>query len=103
MPLRSPKMYSFIFGFQRLVWWPKWTPASSSSVITIAAKLPPLPFTELETLPRSGHTVLLPLLRPGVACQEPVGLQRFSQFQVVLDQRSRDAEPDRSGLSGHTA
>src|SRR5581483_11583619 len=23
-------MYGFIFGFQRLVWWPKWTPASSS-------------------------------------------------------------------------
>ena len=30
MPLRSAKMYGFIFGFQRLVWWPKWTPASSS-------------------------------------------------------------------------
>ena len=23
MPLRAPKMYGFIFGFQRLVWWPK--------------------------------------------------------------------------------
>src|SRR5438034_225534 len=31
MPLRLPKMYSFIFGFHRLVWCPKWTPASSSS------------------------------------------------------------------------
>src|SRR6266545_6437963 len=31
MPLRSPKMKSFIFGFQRFVWWPKCTPASSSS------------------------------------------------------------------------
>src|ERR1700737_1467630 len=30
MPLRAPKMYGFIFGFQRLVWWPKCTPASSS-------------------------------------------------------------------------
>src|SRR5438309_11866813 len=30
MPLRAPKMYGFIFGFQRLVWWPKWTPASRS-------------------------------------------------------------------------
>ena len=27
MPLRSVKMYGFIFGFQRRVWWPKWTPA----------------------------------------------------------------------------
>src|SRR5512145_2288901 len=32
MPLRSPKMYSFIFGFHRRVWWPKWTPDSSSSL-----------------------------------------------------------------------
>jgi hypothetical protein len=32
-------MYSFIFGFQRFVWWPKCTPASSSSFIAIAAKL----------------------------------------------------------------
>ena len=31
MPPRSPKMNRFIFGFQRRVWWPKWTPASSSS------------------------------------------------------------------------
>jgi hypothetical protein len=30
MPLRSPKMNLRIFGFQRRVWWPKWTPASSS-------------------------------------------------------------------------
>src|SRR5918911_1211296 len=30
MPFRAPKMYGFIFGFQRLVWCPKWTPASSS-------------------------------------------------------------------------
>src|SRR5687768_11444243 len=30
MPLRSPKMNRFIFGFHRRVWCPKWTPASSS-------------------------------------------------------------------------
>src|SRR5207253_7595891 len=35
MPLRSPKMYRFIFGFHRLVWWPKCTPASRSSLIVI--------------------------------------------------------------------
>jgi hypothetical protein len=38
MPLRSPKMYSFIFGFQRLIWWPKCTPASSNSFIVTEAK-----------------------------------------------------------------
>src|SRR5579862_1594101 len=31
MPPRSVKMNRFIFGFQRRVWWPKWTPASSNS------------------------------------------------------------------------
>src|SRR6478609_8424659 len=31
MPPRSVKMKRFIFGFQRRVWWPKWTPASSRS------------------------------------------------------------------------
>src|SRR6266550_5191262 len=41
MPLRSPKMYFCIFGFQRLVWWPKCTPASSSSFIVRAAMGPP--------------------------------------------------------------
>ena len=33
MPPRSPKMKRRIFGFQRRVWWPKWTPASSSSLM----------------------------------------------------------------------
>src|SRR5215475_4520083 len=49
MPLRSPKMYSFIFGFQRLVWCPKCTPASSNSFIDIAGKLPP----DLQAAPQS--------------------------------------------------
>src|SRR5918995_3206482 len=31
MPPRSVKMKRRIFGFQRRVWWPKWTPASKSS------------------------------------------------------------------------
>src|SRR5687768_847363 len=41
MPLRSPKMYFCIFGFQRFVWWPKCTPASSSSFTVNAAIAPP--------------------------------------------------------------
>src|SRR5437667_187009 len=41
MPLRSPKMYFCIFGFQRFVWWPKCTPASSSSFIVNVAMNPP--------------------------------------------------------------
>ena len=38
MPLRAPKMNGFIFGFQRLVWWPKWTPASSSWRMVIGGR-----------------------------------------------------------------
>src|SRR4030095_11474849 len=41
MPLRAPKMYGFIFGFQRLVWWPKCTPASRSSFIVGSGILSP--------------------------------------------------------------
>src|SRR6266542_1403697 len=37
MPLRSPKMKRRIFGFQRRVWWPKWTPASSSCFMVTTA------------------------------------------------------------------
>src|SRR5438128_1936020 len=36
-------MYRFIFGFHRLVWCPKCTPASSSSLIVIVA-MPSPPF-----------------------------------------------------------
>src|SRR4029453_5867214 len=42
MPLRSPKMYFCIFGFQRLVWWPKCPPASSNSFIVNVAMSSPL-------------------------------------------------------------
>ena len=86
MPLRSPKMYSFIFGFQRLVWWPKCTPASSSSFIAIPVKLPPecastatasrLTLAELEALARPRHAVLLALLGARVARQEAAPLER---------------------------
>src|SRR5215510_3131342 len=43
MPLRAPNMYGFIFGFQRRVWCPKWTPASSSCFIVTTATDPPFP------------------------------------------------------------
>src|SRR5580765_7522123 len=35
MPFRASKMNGFILGFHRLVWCPKWTPESSSSLIPI--------------------------------------------------------------------
>src|SRR5215210_5098016 len=39
MLLRLPKMYLAIFGFQRRVWWPKWTPASSNSLTPIVVDM----------------------------------------------------------------
>src|SRR5215510_4378595 len=39
MPPRSSKMKRFIFGFQRRVWWPKCTPASSSSFMETTATI----------------------------------------------------------------
>src|SRR5262245_20130005 len=115
MPFRSPKMYSFIFGFQRLVWWPKCTPASSRSFIAIPAKQPSmqpglcrartigLTFTELEALARSGHAVLLAFLRARIAREHAFVLQPLAQFEVVLDERAGDAEANRAGLAGHAA
>src|SRR5258708_34180597 len=107
MPLRSPKMYSFIFGFQRFVWWPKCTPASSSSFIAIAANrcslLRLLAFAELEAFARASHPVLLAFLGARVARQESFRLERLARLEVVFDQRARDAEPDRAGLARDTA
>src|SRR4051812_14726276 len=114
MPLRSPKMYSFIFGFHRLVWWPKCTPASRRSFNAIGTKCPPhsvrrepdaltLTFTELEALARARHAVFLAFLRTRVAREEAFVLQRLAQLAVVLDECPRNPEPHRAGLSRHTA
>src|ERR1700704_3420133 len=103
MPLRSPKMYSFIFGFHRFVWWPKCTPASSRSFNAIATKKPPLPFTELEAFARSRHAVFLTLFRAGIAREEPFVLEHLAELEVVLDQRAGNSEPHRAGLSRYAA
>src|ERR1051325_1152041 len=114
MPIRSPKMYGFIFGFQRFVWCPKWTPASSRSFNAIPFKVPPsllltepterdLPFTELEALARALLPVLLAFLDARIARQEAFLLQLRPQLAVVLDERSRDPEPERARLTGDAA
>src|SRR4051812_3923681 len=41
MPLRSVKMNRFIFGFQRRVWCPKWTPLASSCFMLTTAIVQP--------------------------------------------------------------
>src|SRR4051812_25308452 len=110
MPFRSPKMNSFIFGFHRLVWWPKCTPASSRSFIAIPDKcfsfsfrLPPeatrLTLAELEALAGAGQTVLLPFLDARVGRQQPVLLQLLPEFRIELDERTRDAKANRARLA----
>jgi hypothetical protein len=63
----------------------------------------PLPFAELEALARPLLPVLLAFLDPRVARQEAFLLQPRPQLEVVLDQRARDAEPQRAGLAGDAA
>src|SRR4051795_3983485 len=105
-------MYCFIFGFQRLVWCPKWTPASSRSFNAIPFKVPPLltvpvpamtalPFAELEALARALLPVLLAFLDARVARQEAFLLEARPQLEVVLDERAGDAEAQRAGLAGN--
>src|SRR5437763_1053256 len=53
MPPRSAKMKRRIFGFQRRVWWPKWTPASSRSRIETA----PVETGSVETAIRSSFRI----------------------------------------------
>src|SRR5690349_16909086 len=101
MPFRSPKMYSFIFGFQRFVWWPKCTPASSRSFIAIPGKVPPsvLTFTELEALARASHPVLLAFLDARVRRQQTIFLELLAEFGVVFHERARHREPHRASLT----
>src|SRR5881227_2070662 len=51
MPPRSVKMKRRILGFQRRVWWPKWTPASRSSRIETTDIGISSPFWLLSLLP----------------------------------------------------
>src|SRR4029077_1501282 len=105
-------MYGFIFGFQRFVWCPKWTPASSKSFNAIPFKCPPLvkphpaptlPFAELEALARALLPVLLAFLDARVARQEAFLLELRPELDVVLDERARDAEAERARLAGDAA
>src|SRR2546423_4629477 len=51
MPPRSVKMKRRIFGFHRRVWWPKWTPASSSSPIETTDMMGCAPFVVEDLVP----------------------------------------------------
>src|SRR5437868_4986824 len=70
-PLRSPKMYGFILGFQRWVWWPKCAPASSNccmetSLDAMVFLLPVMPLRGREAGARSD--LAQPPVYDGPAC-----------------------------------
>ena len=58
IPLRSAKMNGRILGFQRRVWWPKWTPASSSCRIETDGTVSDLLFGSFLRGPRRRGPVL---------------------------------------------
>src|SRR3989337_172819 len=101
MPLRSPKMYSFIFGFQRRVWWPKWTPASSSSFMGKVSTVTSLRLAlrPLEALARPLLAVLLAFLHPGIAGQKTVLAQLRTQRRIGQRQRPRQPLADGARLA----
>src|SRR5262245_26716429 len=107
MPLRAPKMYGFIFGFQRLVWCPKWTPASSrffivTSVIVPLAKRIPVAETRgpKQRWRRAGslahrlQEVAIPLGSPELIVEEFHRLHRVELGQDL----AQDPHPVEHGL-----
>ena len=72
-------MKRFIFGFQRRVWWPKWTPASSSCfmVTTGAVVIMVVSFPTVRRSPRPAP----PEGRPGWATGE-LGRRRRAAWQA---------------------
>src|SRR6267154_6815425 len=128
---RSAKMNRRILGYQRRVWWPKWTPASSKSsnvgcpmhslswVRSAAALISDatprggpstgsgdvcdLSLTELEPLARARAARLLALDHPRIPRQQSLLPQLLTVPLVRQAQRSSDREPHRPCLPRHTA
>src|SRR2546427_3301442 len=105
MPLRSPKMYFCIFGFHRLVWWPKCTPASRSSFIVRAAMGPP----SVVPPPRSGSPGVPPKwrgvrdgrLRRVLRVDAYVLLAEIAREDVGLAPSQPEVDGDRVGRPRH--
>ncbi len=64
IPPRSPKMKRRILGFHRRVWWPKWTPASSSSLMPTSVAKEMLPCVCVWLMP-AGRTRTRAVSRAG--------------------------------------
>src|SRR6476620_2296390 len=92
MPLRSVKMNRFIFGFQRRVWCPKWTPLSSSCFMLTTAMVAFLvardPGVALSRFAAGHRVVHRPGVRPRHTTRRfPVG----TEVAAVPRERGEDA------------
>ena len=95
-PLRSPKMYGFIFGFQRWVWWPKCAPASSNCcmVTTVDAMIFLLPVMPLQGR-EAGASRIWPSHRyDGPAC----GMRAHLAARRARNQAARRPQSDAGRL-----
>src|SRR5690349_9275368 len=90
MPSRSPWMKRRIFGFQRRVWWPKWTPASSSSrrstLVSVAIEAPWVVLAVVPVRRRRGPGVIF-------AGQDPRALRAGSEVQERVSVEAMEMHP----------
>ena len=98
IPLRSAKMNGRILGFQRRVWWPKWTPASSSCRIETDGTVSDLLSVRSSAdLVAGGRSALC-----GPAGTVPVGTVRVCAPRLVARAigllAARGQAPDRAGV-----
>ena len=111
IPLRSAKMYGRILGFQRRVWWPKWTPASSSCRIETdgTGERPPVRFVPPRTSsPGAGLVALPPRCRHRPGRNGPRVISVAQRVRVALShggpgpRRSLAQGPCRTGAELRT-
>src|SRR3954471_18994079 len=106
MPLRSVKMKRFIFGFQRRVWCPKWTPLSSRFFMLTTATWRRLP-SRARTA-GAGSALLGCRLRTGRCAAlvsgratEPAGEGGTEVATAPLQQREEDTRSRPAGDGPH--
>ena len=97
MPLRSVKMKRFIFGFQRRVWCPKWTPLSSSWRMVTTAMVGCSLWSLVVTLDRVAG-VLAPGRRPWWT-RVKIGTREAAAPRRSRSERAREVDRTRRSPS----
>src|SRR3954453_1199592 len=100
MPLRSVKMNRFIFGFQRRVWCPKWTPLSSSCFMLTTAMPCSPSVLRAARRPRSSVVAGPGGDRPGVRSTTPPAVARRDRGgdcpARAAGERTREVDPSQT-------